>query len=572
MHAMGRQVYLLLILLSLAALARAEVTASVDRTEVALNESFTLTISVDEISVLTKPDLAPLEADFHVLGTSRNHRSSIVNGEMNNSTSWVVQLMPKNSGATSIPPISLGDEQTPIIEINVRRQGADSTAAGDGNVILEAELSDNIVYVTGQVLLTLRVSMTQAARFRLEEPEIDQAIVRELGESNFQQVRSGRRYDVTEYRYAIFPNIPGELVIDPLNLVAEVLSGQPRSMFDPTFGRSKRVLRRTEPLTINVLEIPEGIAPSEWLPANDVKLSEEWSQDIQQLEVGDSITRTITLQALGVMAAQLPPLFLPNIDGLKLYPDQPSANDRVTSAGIRGERTERIAIVATRPGRFSLPEQRIPWWDVSSNSARVAVLPAVTFEVAPGAQATPDPNAVAPTVQAPAPAAAAPPAPTPQAWYLYRQWWWISALLLLACVGALLLYLQARRRLHGVAGTATATTSVAPVDSEAQAWQQLRSACKSGDARSIYPALQHWSQQYWQLPHMPGITELEAAGADQALLDEARKLEQHLYGKGRDAKWNPESLLEAASRQRGAGHRPGGDQQGDRLPPLYRQD
>ena len=101
MQTIGRRAYLLLILLSLAGLTRAELTASVDRTELAMNESFTLTISLDGISVLTRPDLTPLETDFHVLGSSRNHRSSLVNGDLVNSTTWVVQLMPKTSGASS---------------------------------------------------------------------------------------------------------------------------------------------------------------------------------------------------------------------------------------------------------------------------------------------------------------------------------------------------------------------------------------------------------------------------------------------------------------------------------------
>jgi hypothetical protein len=569
MQTIGRRAYLLLILLSLAGLTRAELTASVDRTELAMNESFTLTISLDGISVLTRPDLTPLETDFHVLGSSRNHRSSLVNGDLVNSTTWVVQLMPKTSGATSIPPLTVGDEQTPIIEINVRRQSGDSGAAGDENVVLEAELSDNIVYVTGQVMLTLRVSMTQSARFRLEEPEIDQAIVRELGESNFQQVRDGRRYDVTEYRYAIFPNIPGELVIDPLSLVAEVLSSRPRSMFDPMFGRSKRVLRRTEPLTINVLDIPEGIAPSDWLPASSLSLTEEWSQDIQQLEVGDSITRTITLQALGVTAAQLPPLLQPNIDGLKLYADQPAATDNVTTAGIRGERVERIAVVATRPGTFSLPEQRVPWWDVTSNSARVAVLPAVTFEVAPGAQASADITAPVTRPAISDPAVAPGPAPISPAWYLYRQWWWITALLLLACLAALVQYLRTRRQLQELAKAHDPAPVTVAVDSETRAWQRLRSACENGDAQSIHPALQDWCQHYWQLSQRPGIAELKATGADQALIVEAQNLEQHLYGKGQREKWNPQALAEAVRQQRAGKHQSGRNAQDSHLPPLY---
>ncbi len=573
MPAIVRRVFLLLILLPLATLSWAEATASVDRTELSLNESFTLTISVDGINIFTQPDLSPLETDFHVLGTSQNSRSSIVNGEMNNSTSWVVQLMPKQTGATSIPPITIGDEQTPGIDINVRRQPSNSTAGGDDNIILEAELSDDVVYVTAQVVLTLRVSMAQSARFRLEEPEIDQAIVQELGEASYQRVRSGRRYDVTEYRYAIFPNIPGELVIDPLNLVAEVLSSRPRSMFDPMMGQSKRVLRRTEPLTINVLDIPDGISPSEWLPAASVTLREEWSKDIQQLKVGESTTRTIELKAQGVMAAQLPPLFLPNVDGLKLYSDQPTATDSESSAGIIGKRVERIAVVATRPGRFTIPKQSISWWDVASNSPQLAVLPAVSFEVAGAARPAPGTATQDSSPQQAAPTSVTTAAPVEQAWYLYRQWWWISALLALACLGALALYLRAQKQLRAAANaTFESSAATAPPDSEEQAWQSLRRACKSGEAQTIYPALQHWCQQHWQLASIPGIAELRTAGASEALVVQAKNLEQQLYGKGCADDWNASALLAAAAGQRADKRQRRDGKASPTLPPLYRED
>jgi hypothetical protein len=572
MHAIVRRVFLLLILLPLATLSWAEASASVDRTELTLNESFTLTISVDGINIFTQPDLSPLETDFHVLGTSQNSRSTIVNGEMNNSTSWVVQLMPKQTGATSIPPITIGDEQTPGIDINVRRQPSNSNAAGDDDIILEAELSDDVVYVTAQVVLTLRVSMAQSARFRLEEPEIDQAIVQELGEASYQRVRSGRRYDVTEYRYAIFPNIPGELVIDPLNLVAEVLSSRPRSMFDPMMGQSKRVLRRTDTLTINVLDIPDGISPSDWLPAASVTLREEWSKDIQQLKVGESTTRTIELKAQGVMASQLPPLFLPNVDGLKLYSDQPSATDNESSAGIIGKRVERIAVVATRPGRFTLPEQHISWWDTASNSAQLAVLPAVNFEVAGSARPAPGAATQDASPQA-APTSVTTPATVEQAWYLYRQWWWISALLALACLGALTLYLRGQKQLRAAVNTTAESSAAATApDSEQQAWQSLRSACKTGQAQTIYPALQRWCQQHWQLASLPGIAELHAAGASEALLAQAKSLEQQLYGKGQADDWNASALLEAAAGQRAAKPQRSDAKASPTLPPLYRQD
>lgn len=562
--------FLVLLLSLLASPLWAAAVASIDRTEVAMDESFRLTLTVSELRIFSQPDLTPLEADFHVLGTSQSSNTSIVNGKLSSSTRWTVQLMPKRPGNTSIPPITIGKEKTHTIEIRVNRRGQGSATPSDDLVVLEAELSENTVYVTAQVLLTIRVSMAQSARFQMEEPELDDAMVQQIGEASYQQIRGGRRFQVTEYVFAIFPSISGELVIDSLQLVAEILSNRPRSMFDPMPGQSKRVLRRTDTLTVNVLPAAEGISAADWLPASDVSIKQRWSKDIQQLQVGDSITRTIELKAKGVMASQLPPLFLPNVDGLKLYPDQPTASDDQSASGITGKRVERIAIVATQPGHYQLPEQRVQWWDVNTNKARTATLPALSFDVAAANSSTTDSGT--PPESAPGLSRVAP-AQTAQAdarfWYQYRQWWWISALLLLACLALGLLYLQARRQLQQAAPRQATEAEPPRDDSEARAYQQLRTACGSADTQAIYDALQNWCRRYWGMSILPAFEDLENVGASPALIKQALALQQRLYGQGQgdDAQWDAAELLQAVVEQRH--HQRMGSDAEQGLPPLY---
>jgi hypothetical protein len=551
----------------------AEALASVDRTEVTIDESFSLILTVSELRVFSQPDLTPLEADFHVLGTSQSSNTSIVNGKLTSSTRWTVQLMPKRPGKTSIPPIKIGKEKTHTIEIAVNGQGQGSTATNDDSIVLEAELSENTAYVTAQVILTIRVSMAQSSRFQLEEPKLEDAMVQQISEASFQQIRGGRRFQVTEYAFAIFPSVTGELVIRPVNLVAEIMANRPRSMFDPMLGQSKRVLRRTEPLTLNVIPAPDGIAAANWLPASDVSLTEQWSSNIQQLAVGDSITRSIELKARGVMASQLPPLFLPNVDGLKLYPDQPTASDDQNANGITGKRAERIAIVATKPGSYTLPEQRVQWWDVNSNEARTATLPAISFEVATSATSPAQPVIQDNTISEPSSPAITTvlPQPPARAWYQYRQWWWITMLLVLVCLALALLYLRARRQIQPSEAVPNASETAPRIDSEAQAYQQLRTACGSSDVRKSYDALQNWCRQYWDISIVPAFEELSSTGASERLVAHAIELQQRLYGQEQqsDTPWDSAELLQAVVEQRHHQRKASTEQQG--LPPLYRE-
>lgn len=555
---------LALLLLFGALPALAAVTASIDRNEVSMDESFTLTLTVSELRVFSQPDLSPLDQDFETLGSSQNSNTSIVNGKLSSSTSWNIQLMPRRPGKTSIPPIQVGKERSHTIELNVLPKGRNSGASGSDDVILEAELSDTTVYVTAQVLLTLRVSMAQAARFQLQEPELDNAIVQQVAETSYQQVRGSRRFQVTEYTFAIFPSEPGELVIDSLKLVAEFISSRPRSMFDPMLGQSKRVVRHTDILTINVNPPPEGIASADWLPANKLTLRDEWSKDPTTLQVGDSITRTIELAAQGAMASQLPPLFLPQVEGLKLYPDQPAVSDEQSAHGISGKRVERIAVVATRPGEFKLPEQRVSWWDVNSNQQRWAVLPAVTLNIAPGARQAP--TTAAPKDDAMSVSSPSTPQAEPPVWYLHPQWWAICGFLLVLCGVLATLYFRALRRMAVADPSAPPVTSIA--STEKQAHTALKKACANGDAGVVYTALQHWCQAHWHTEGLPALSELRRLGADKSLAEQAQALERDVYGSQQNGKWDPGELLRLVDSE--GKRRQKTTRQDTELPALYR--
>ena len=117
----------LLLWLPLAA-AAAEVRATLDRTKVQLGETVTLNISIEDGSVGT-PDLAPLEQDFNVLGSSSNTSVTIVNGRQRAQFTYGVALRPKRLGRlyldqVGIFPGSLGNyggvhKKVPVVTIEL---------------------------------------------------------------------------------------------------------------------------------------------------------------------------------------------------------------------------------------------------------------------------------------------------------------------------------------------------------------------------------------------------------------------------------------------------------------------
>ena len=99
--------------------------------------------------------------------------------------------------------------------------------------------------------------------------------------------------------------------------------------------------------------------------------------------MGEPVTRTITIRAEGLSAAQITPLQEPQGNNYRGYPDQPQLDEIVTTNGLTATRIESLALVPNNSGEITLPAVELIWWDTNSNKRRVASLPSITLQVSP---------------------------------------------------------------------------------------------------------------------------------------------------------------------------------------------
>jgi hypothetical protein len=150
---------------------------------------------------------------------------------------------------------------------------------------------------------------------------------------------------------------------------------QPMTIFDQfrMSGQLKRL--RSKDVSATIKAAPDTINLQDWLPATEVQLLEEWSDDIQNIKTGDPVTRTITIAAEGLTAVQLPDLKFEEIDGLKQYPDKPITEDRPSTSGITGLKQVKVAIIPTVAGSYTLPEIKLQWWNTKTSKSESATIP-----------------------------------------------------------------------------------------------------------------------------------------------------------------------------------------------------
>ncbi|WP_460098926.1 BatD family protein [Pseudomonas sp. H3_C08] len=471
---------LLPLLLCTATAQAAELTASVDRSRLNSGETVELTLETSDVTQFGKPDLTALETLFEVRGTRQVNQLNTLNGDNRATTRWIITLLPKENGSVVIPPLQLGDAQSQPITVQVVESDTRENQNSLDPVFIEASLDQSSVYVQAQAILTLRIyhSVSLYDDSSLTPLQIADARIEQLGDTRtYEKDLNGVRHGVIEMRYAIYPQHSGLLTIAPQTFSATLVDTQPSQDANaqgPKPGKLMRVSSAEIPLTVKPKPLTYPVdAP--WLPARSLSLSESWNPEPEHTQVGDSMTRSLTLKVEGLASSQLPALPATEVNGLRRYPDQPVLSNQSTDRGIVGSREEREALVPSRSGAIELPTVDVVWWNTFEDHLEHSSLPARTLQVANN-----------PSLQVDTPAG------TLQVSAVDNDvlWWWKLSTLILACTTLLGFGLWWRARwqpaVHRAAQTGPSPRTL---------MDDIKRASQANDPQATRQALDAWARQ-----------------------------------------------------------------------------
>jgi len=530
----ARVVLILLLILYAAGIRAATIRAHLDRNPVTVNESFLLTFDVQG-EADGEADFSPLEALFDILNRSQGSKIQIINGRMDRTSQWQLTLMARDVGNYTIPAISFGKDRSNSLSLVVEAETANASDQV-GSVFLEAELTPQQAYVQSQLVYTVRLLRSVNLRSgSLSEPKLSgvEVMVEKLGDDrSFETLRNGVRYVVVERSFAIFPQQSGTLTVEPTVFQGQIIEGS-RFNFKETL-RSKRVA--SQPFSVAVQPIPAA-AQRPWLPSRELRLVEEWPQDPPRFRVGEPLTRTVTLTASGIAAAQLPSLAGTPADGLKQYTDQPLLENQTGADGLAGIRQEKIAILPSRAGRFELPAIEIPWWNTETGQQQLARIPARSIEVSAAADTQPVP-AQLPVEPAPA-ISASQPAEIDQQRDAAGFWPWLSAVLMLGWLATALLWWRQRLKPEP-------RSIPRKPEKPNEAFRDFKRACRNNDAGGGKIALLRLAKNRWQ-ERPPTSLAAIANRVDPSFADAIDELNRALYGQD-TIDWDGGRLLRETQR------------------------
>ena len=516
----------LCLLLSMPTTAR--ITAEVDRTNIAMGETLRLTLTADAGERPDQISLDQLEIDFEILQRSSSTSARLIGGEQNITRTLEIELSPLREGVLTIPAFNTGGRRTTPTAIKVSPEP--EFALAEELVTFDATVDNTEVYVQAQVILT--ITLQQAINLdnrAVSDVDIPDTYQEPLEQKSFQRRSGGRLWQVTELRYALFPQKSGDLLIPAIAFSGrELLPG--RSLLGARLGR--RIAIKSDPINIRVKPVPATFPGDVWLPAQQLSLTSRWSAAPEQLSTGDSTTRTLEITAQGLQGSQLPPVTslggTGGIKGLRFYPDKETIEQREIPLGLEGYRLQSEALVSSEAGNWTLPERTIPWWNTKTDTLEFARLPEerirVTDLLAPKDSDNGD-IATTPVLT--------------EGTTVSRRLWQMSAAsgwLLAAILGALL---WLRRR------DAKANPPHGQADIDAQKTQHLmsvRKACSTNDPVAARLAVLTWGHKRFDDSSPNTLNEIAArVGGDLAV--ELRAIDTLLFSKESNPSWQGAKLF-----------------------------
>ena len=569
----------------------AKSSIQVDNTNIYAKTPFSVTIKSSSAGALTKDVLEKIRKQFTIVGQSSGQMFQSINGKASQQYQWVLSLIPKLSPQKnqvmilSIPALRIGPDLTKSIALRLHPTAKKVTLDLDDSLFFKATISPQSGYEGQQYLLTLSLYRTPGIIPKMQQMSISPFDIKNTRIKPLQAKIpytariKGQLYQVLTERFVIYPEGKGEIKIPPVIFSADVIQNKanrsPGKLFSSVFANPfsavvKTVRIASEPIVFNVKAKP--LTHGLWLPSENLSLSVNYSGLSKNLQVGDLVTRTITLSAKGLPSDMLPTLKSSTISHLNIYPNKPILRDELSNEGITGVLTQKEAFMANITGRFVLPGINIRWFNTKTHKFAVASIQPKTLHFLPVA-VNKNPEASAPVKHKSVVSEHIMP-PKGNS----NPWLWLVVALIVLWIITLLAWWYAKFRAQRqfktqsspeVSKLSTDTHNTAKPKTLRSVKQALKVACETGDPVATKEALLQWAALKWQEKQFKSLADL-ALLVDDALKNAILALERYLYREDEPG-WTGTELWQAFSSGKSPkkSKKPKSD---DPLNPLYLHD
>ena len=414
--------FVTILFVAIAEAAEFRFTADVDKTRMSHEDVLVLSFIISGENIVTDitPTLPDLKKDFDILqGPHRSSSISIINGKYTSSISYQYVLSAKKTGTLEIGPATVQYDKktykTNPVTIEVFKgtppqvpsqtpqpqQPEKGQPTSQPEVFIRAEVDKKTAYIGEQVTISylLYTQISIAGYNVTQQPPFTGFWVEELPIPDPPKLQykdiNGQRYGVALMKnVALFPTSSGEVTIDPMVMRLSVkTSVRPRTgprdpfdqffddPFDNFFGRTQDIIRKTQPLVLNILPLPEENRP-ETFNGDVGSFTMSVTADKTEVKQDEPMTLTVKIQGTGnIKTVKEPVVTLP--DAFKQYDAEITENPFPLQEPMQGEKIFESVIIPTTDGKYQIEPVQFSYFDpqrqayqtLRSQPIRVVILP-----------------------------------------------------------------------------------------------------------------------------------------------------------------------------------------------------
>jgi len=391
--------------------------ASVDRTQVTIDQQITFTVSVSgDVQNIPQPTLPELN-EFAVYSAGRNQQFSLVNGKVFSSVAFNYILVPKSQGKFTIPSLQLTLDGTtyktqPII-ITVSGEGEEPQAPSEpetkqpvatekktADLFIQTVVDKDKAYVNEQITLTFK--FYQGVRLfsnpEYSPPTLTGFWVEDLPpQKQYYQTVNGRQYFVSEVKTALFPTASGKQTIGEATLKCSIedlrsfFDRDPFSILDrdwmDMFKQGKPRLLKSKPINVEVLPLPDQGKPADF-KGSVGDFAMKASVDKKKVEAGQPITMKIRISGQGNIKSVSEPV-LPQLENFRVYSSGSSENISKQNYTLQGTKTYEEVLIPKEPGKYTIPPLTFSYFDLKTKEYKTLKSDPTVITALPSAESGP---------------------------------------------------------------------------------------------------------------------------------------------------------------------------------------
>lgn len=375
--------------------------ASVDRTQLAAGEEFSITFS----SNTDLPSFQTPSFENFRIASGPNYQNSveIVNGKVSVQTLLSYTLTPKMEGTFKIGPASITVKGktyytqpitilvtgSSILSISKASKAQIISTGKTKDVFIVTSLNRDTVYEGEPILIRHKVySKYEISTYdNLDYPSYDGFWTKILNESRGQnetEVMGDKAYYTYVLREIIaYPQKTGTLEIKPINGTIFVYpSESTRDPYGNIVASEKKYNLKGTGAKLVVLALPAKGAPANF-SKNIGTFSIECTADKQELKANEAVTISITISGNGNFdLLQAPELKMPaDVD---VFPVKSKDNFNLTPEGVMGNKMFEYVLIPRKEGNYSITPELFTFFDTKKKNYVTLSSTEMKIKVNPG--------------------------------------------------------------------------------------------------------------------------------------------------------------------------------------------